>query len=174
MQALRLFFSPSGRLRPRPFALGAIALYVAGAASHGLTVPDVLVSGGLWPFAVVQAVLIWIWFGIHVRRLRDAGRPSGLAVGVGLLYALSVVLLLMLADAFFNASAIVATDANTTSALGLLLLSLIAATLSGAPHYDVAWLVVTILTAVAFVPPIVAIIFTVWTATRPGSEECHA
>src|ERR1700733_7995182 len=104
MEALRLVFSPSGRLGPLAFAYGAIAIYAAGAASQWLTLPDVLSRAGLWPFAAVQALLIWIWFVLHARRLHDAGRPAGLAAAAALLYALAVVLLLIVGASFFATS----------------------------------------------------------------------
>src|SRR5580704_6366816 len=97
MQGPRLLLSPNGRLRPQPFIYGAIAIYSLGAASHLLTAPDVMARLWLWPFAAAQAVLIWFWYALHAQRLHDAGRRSGLAVGVGLLYVLSIVLLVILA-----------------------------------------------------------------------------
>ncbi len=174
MQALRFLFSPSGRLRPRAFGFCAAAVYAAGVASQRLTVPDVIAWGGLWPFAIVQALLIWIWFSLHAKRLRDAGRTIGLAAGVSVLYALSVVLLLIVAAAFFNTAAVAATDANAASALGLVLLVSIVAILVGSPHYDFAWLMAAILTATGLLPVIVALVFTLWVATRPSSEKPDA
>jgi len=170
MQTLRFLFSPTGRLRPQPFVLAAIAVYLVGVASQFLTTPDIIVRGGLWLFAAVQALLIWIWFSLHAKRLRDAGHATGLALGVSLLYALSVVLLLIVVTAFFNTSIVAASDANTTSALGLLLLLSIVAALLGSAQYDFTWLVVTILTLMAFVPVIVALVLTLWAATRPSAE----
>ena len=170
MYALYFLFSPSGRLRPRAFAFAAIAVYVAGAASHWLTLPDVIARGGLWPFVAVQALLIWIWYALHAKRLRDAGRPAGLAAGVGLLYVLSIVLLIIVAASFFNTAGGEVSDPNAASALGLLLLVTILATLLGSPHYDFAWLIVAILTVMAVVPVVVALGFTLWTATRPSGE----
>ncbi len=64
MEALRFLFVPSGRLRPRPFVLAAIAVYVAGIGAQALTFPEMRLDG-LWPFAMVQAALIWIWFALH-------------------------------------------------------------------------------------------------------------
>ncbi len=171
MQALRFLFSPHGRLSPQSFAFAAVAVYAAGVASQWLTVPEVIARGGLWPFVAVQALLIWIWFALHAKRLRDAGRAVGLAAGVSLLYALSVVLLIIVAASFFNTLAGEVTDANTASALGLLLLVSIIAILLGSPHYDFAWLVVTVLTLLAFVPVIVAVMVTLWAATRPSGER---
>lgn len=167
MQALRFLFSPSGRLPPQAFALAVVVVYLAGAASHLLTAPEVIARGGLWPFVAAQALLVWIWFALHAKRLRDAGRTAGLAAGVSLLYALSVVLLIIIVASFYNALAGEVPDANTASALGLILLVSIVAILLGSPHYDLAWLMVAILLLIAFVPVIVAIIVSLWAATRP-------
>jgi site-specific recombinase len=43
----------------------------------------------------------------------------------------------------------------------------IVAILLGSPHYDLAWLMVAILLLIAFVPVIVAIVVSLWAATRP-------
>ena len=34
---------------------------------------------GPWLFAAAQALLIWVWYVLHAKRLRDAGRSVGLA-----------------------------------------------------------------------------------------------
>jgi uncharacterized membrane protein YhaH (DUF805 family) len=170
MRALRFLFSPIGRLPPQTFIPAAIAVYALGAASEGLTVPAVLTHAGLWPFALAQTLLIWLWFVLHAKRLRDAGRPIGLAAGGSLLYALAVVLLMIVAVAFVNTGAAV-TDANATNAGGLLLLASIIATLLGSPHYDLAWFMVTMLTTIALVPVLIALGCTVWAATRPREQK---
>ncbi len=171
MQGLRSFLSPRGRLAPRPFVVAALTVYLLGVASHFLTVPAVLARGGLWPFAAVQAALIWGWFTVHAKRLHDTGRTHGLAIGVAVLYALSIVLLLILAGAFFSTSDSVMHDPNATSALGLLLMLYIIANLLGSLHYDLAWLVVAILTAMAFLPIVIALGFTLWAAVQPRIAE---
>jgi len=171
MKALCFVFSPSGRLPAGPFVAAVAVVYVVGAASSLLTVPAVLAQSGPWPFAAVQAVLIWIWFALHARRLRDAGRGISLAAGVSVVYALGVALLLLLAVSFSATLAGPASDANTASALGLILLVSILAILVGAPHDDLGWLVVAILLAIAYVPVILAIAVTVWAATRASVER---
>jgi len=171
MQALRFLVSPNGRIRPQPFICGAIAVYLVGAASHLLTVPDVLGHAGLWPFVIVQGVLIWIWFVLHAQRLHDAGRGSGLAVGVALLYILSIALLLILAFGFFNTSDGLMANPNATGALGLILLLYIVSTLAGSSQYDLGWVVVAILTLMAFLPIIAALSLTLWAATRSSVPE---
>jgi uncharacterized membrane protein YhaH (DUF805 family) len=171
MQATRFLFSPNGRLRPAPFIYGAAAVYLTGAASHLLTTPHVITRAGLWPFIAAQILLIWVWFALHAKRLHDAGRSNGLAVGVAVLYALSVLLLLIVADSFFNTSDGPMMDANATSALGLILVLYIVSALAGSSQYDLAWAVVVILTFMAFVPIIAAVSLTIWSATRPSIAE---
>jgi uncharacterized membrane protein YhaH (DUF805 family) len=171
MQALRFLLSPSGRLKPQLFIYGALAIYLFGAASHFLTTPDVLRRGGLWPFIAVQLLLVWVWFCLHAKRLHDTGRSGGLALGIGLLYLLSVVLLLIVADGFFSTSAAPMADANAAGALWLLLVLTIASTLAGSAQYDLAWVVVAILTLMAFVPIVVALGFTAWLARRPTENQ---
>ena len=172
MPASSVLLSPSGRLRPQAFVYGALAVYAAGAASHLLTTPDVIRHAGLWPFVVAQAVLVWIWFVLHAKRLHDAGRGSGLAAGVGILYVLSVVLLMAIADSFFNTTDGLMGNAAAAGALELILLLYVIVTLVGSPHYDLAWLLVVALVLIGFVPVVVALIFSVWTARRP-SQEAH-
>jgi uncharacterized membrane protein YhaH (DUF805 family) len=169
MQALRFLFSPHGRLSPQPFAIAVIIIYLAGVASQALTVPDVIARAGLWPFVALQALLLWIWFALHAKRLRDAGRGIGLALGVGLLYALSVALLILVAASFVNAADM--PDANTAGALGLILFVSVVTILLGSPHYDIGWIVAAVLLITALVPVVVAVIFSAWTATRPHQDQ---
>ena len=108
------------------------------------------VGCGLSP--ATQVLLIWIWFVLHAKRLRDGGRPIGLAAGASVLYALSVALLLILAASFYVPLAGQMPDANSASALGLILLVSIVALLLGSPQYDLASVLVMILLVLAFVP----------------------
>jgi len=165
MQVLRFLFSPHGRLSPQPFMLAVIVVYVVGVATEALTVPQVIARAGLWPFVALQALLLWIWFALHAKRLHDAGRGFGLALGVGSLYALSVALLVIIAASFFNTADL--HDANTAGALGLILFVSVITLLLGSPNYDIGWIVVAALLIIAVVPVIVAAVFSVWAATRP-------
>jgi uncharacterized membrane protein YhaH (DUF805 family) len=171
MRALRLLFSPSGRLSPQPFIFAAAAVYVEAAASQFLTAPDVMARAGLWPFVVVQALLIWVWFAVHSKRLHDAGRGTGLATAAAILYTLSIALLIIIAAAFYGPLEGQVPDANTAGALGLILFVWVVAILLGAPHYDLAWLVVAVLVLIALVPIGLAVAVTLWAASRPSSEK---
>jgi uncharacterized membrane protein YhaH (DUF805 family) len=171
MQALPLIVSPSGRLSPRPFIVAAAAVYVLGVVSQWLTLPEVLDRIGLWAFVAVQVLLVWAWYTLHAKRLHDAGRSAGPAAGVALLYALAVALLIIVAASFFNTATAQTPDANSASTLGLILLVMVLATLSGAPQGDLAYVMVAVLTALALVPPIVAVAFTVWAARLPAQTD---
>lgn len=173
MHALQFFLSPAGRLRPRVFVLGALTIYAVGAVSQYLTAPGILLRAGLWPFAMLQAALIWAWFVLHAKRLRDTGRGIGLAVGASGFYALSVVLLLIVAGAVLHTSTIAGADVNAASALGLILLVAIITILFTSPHYDFSPAIVGLLTAMALAPIVMAAATTLWAATRSSSEECE-
>jgi hypothetical protein len=169
--SLVAIFSPGGRLRPRPFILGIAAVYAAGLASHWLTTPDATARMGLWAFSAVQAVLTWLWFVLHAKRLRDAGLTDGLARAVALLYALSIVFLLILAMNFFTGSAGLMGNAGATSALELILFLYIIQTLAGSIPHDLGSIVIGVMTLFALLPVIVALFFTLWTATRPSMQK---
>lgn len=172
MAAVLSIISPQGRLRPQPFLAAVAAVYITGALSHWLTVPDVIARVGLWAFAGAQAALTWLWFVLHAKRLHDAGRSEGLAIAVALLYVLSLVLLLLLATNFFAGSEPDSLgNASATSALELILLLYIVMTLMGPMQYDLTWIVVVLLTLFAFVPVLVALFFTLWTATRTSAAK---
>jgi hypothetical protein len=170
MQALVSLLSPTGLLRPGAFIAAAIVVYVAGAASHLLTAPDLIVRAGPWPFAATQALLIWLWFAVHSKRLRDAGLSAGLAAGVSLLYALSVILLVIVEASFASAISGQTPDAKAASGLELILVVAIIAVLLQSSHYDLTWLVVAILLAIEFIPMALAIGTTIWAATRPSRQ----
>lgn len=169
MHTLRFLFSPSGRLPPQAFAFAVVVVYLAGAASQWLTGPDLIQRAGLWPFVAAQLLLIWVWFALHAKRLRDAGRGIDLPVAIALLYALSVALLVIVAVGFVNSATAASLDANRSSALGLILFVSVIVALLGSPQYDLAWLMVTALTAMALLPVILAIVCTLWAATRPSA-----
>ena len=171
MHQLISFLSPQGRLRPQPFITSIAVVYVVGAASHWLTLPDVTARVELLPFAAAQALLTWIWFILHAKRLHDAARGYGLAIAVALLYLLSLVLLLILATNFLAGSESTLGNASATSALELILLLHIIITLAGSLHYDLTSIVVGILTLCAFAPILIALVFTLWTATRTSAQQ---
>jgi len=94
MDSLTTMFSASGRLAPKPFMLGALAVYVGGFLSQLLLNSQVTQHANVIPFVLAQIALAWTWYALHVRRLRDAGRGVGAAVVLTIVYVLAIVLLL--------------------------------------------------------------------------------
>ena len=170
MQTLRFLFSPTGRLEPRAFVFAAIVVYALGVAAQWLTMPDILLRAGIWPFAVARALLVWAWYVLHARRLHDAGRPVDLAAGAALLYGLSIVLLLIVTIGYFKPYA-GAVDPNATAALNIILLIMVVSALTQSASHDVGALIVTVLMVLALLPVIVAVAVTLWAATRPSGAE---
>jgi uncharacterized membrane protein YhaH (DUF805 family) len=172
MQALHFLFSPSGRLRPQLFVWAVIVIYIAGLAAQWLTAPYVLKRIGIAPFAIAQILLIWMWFALHAKRLRDGGRRIGLAVGASVLYALGIVLLLVLGAGFIDLGPGGDWGPAGSTALGLIVLLSVIGILLHTANYDLIWPVVAgFLTVMALLPPIVALAVTVWAATRPSVAE---
>ena len=74
----------------------------------------------------------------------------------------------MVAASFVDRSTADEGGPNATSALALILLVWITAILSNSAGYDLVWVVVAILTVLAFLPSIVVLAVTLWAATRPS------
>jgi uncharacterized membrane protein YhaH (DUF805 family) len=160
--------STSGRLAPLPFAVAVLTFYIVSFGSQILLSPSVTQWAGVWAFALMQAVLIWIWIVLHANRLRDAGRPTGLAVGVACVYALEVVLLVFLVwlilSAGFNRPDEAAANA---SILHLFVIIYLLAALTGDPSLGQPQLWMVGLVALMVLPVLVAICFSFWAGTRP-------
>ena len=172
MEMLRLLFSPSARLRPQPFVLAVIAVYITGLAVQWLTAPDVLKRIGIVPFALVQIALIWMWFSLHAKRLRDGGERTDLAVGAGVLYALGIVLLLVLGAGFIDPGRDGDWGPTGSAALGLIVVVVVIGTLLDTANYGaISFLIAGFLTVMALLPVIVALAITVWAATRPSGAD---
>ena len=169
MGVLSLLFSHSGRLQQRPFVVAAVLVYLASFLSQTLLSVPVTSRAGLWPFAIVQALLVWAWVVIHIKRLRDAGKSPGLAVGIASLYALALVLLLLVM------AMITASDSRSSDFLmtgqGLIqlfaVLYIIGAVLGSSEFGVLAYWLFGFL-ALLLLPLVVAIGFSIWTGTRPS------
>jgi len=170
MRTLRLLFSPSGRLERQAFVLAAIGVYAAGVASQWFTAPGVITRGGIWPFALAQVLLTWVWFSLHAKRLHDADRSVGLAASAAILYFLTVLLLLSLLGTFLDGATRQTGDINATSAMTLILFVWIIAVLTAPPSTNFYWLGIVVF-VVAVSPIIFAMAVTLWAATGPSAEE---
>ena len=169
MDALTFLTSTQGRLAPKPFALGVLAVWAAGVAAQWLLSGEVMVRAGLWPFIAVQAALIWIWLVLHIRRLRDAGQGPAGAIGIALIYALSIGLMLMLVAFFTNPDAVETqrvgeNPAGDAASATLLVLFLFAIVFK--PDFGVFTTILKGLILIAFVPAVISLLFSIRTGMR--------
>jgi uncharacterized membrane protein YhaH (DUF805 family) len=167
MDLLNLFTTTQGRLARKPFWLGLIAIYVAGFAGQALLDGPVRARAGLTPFAVAQAVLLWAWLAIHIKRLRDAGQGPAGAIGVAVIYALALALLLMLIAFLTNPNAPPGEAERSAgdAAFGLMLLVIIFGLLFS-PDFGTFMTILKVLIFIACLPALVSLVFSVVTGAR--------
>lgn len=160
--------SPSGRLARQPFAIAVIAVYFLGLASQGLLIKPVIDLAAFFPFILLHGVLLWVWFVIHAKRLRDAGRGIGTAIGIAIVNVLSMLFLLMVIS--FLASPTAGPGSETAgSVLGTwVVLIFLIEIISGAPH--LGWLarILLVIVGIAMIPVLLAVGFSIWVSTRPS------
>jgi uncharacterized membrane protein YhaH (DUF805 family) len=167
--ALLPTISPAGRLGSGAFALAVAAVYVVSFLSQALLSVHVTSRVGLWPFAVLQAALIWTWYVLHVRRLRDAGRTSGAALGIAILYAMMIVLVLLVMAMLTASETSTAPIREGQSLLQLFAVVFFILMLIGNPDSGVAgaWLMAFGLLLLA--PIAISLGFSIWAGARPGT-----
>jgi hypothetical protein len=166
--SLRTLVSSTGRLAPLPFGVAVVAIYLMSFGSQVLLSPPVTGRLGVWAFTLVQAGLIWVWVVLHSRRLHDCGRPTGLATGIALIYALEVVLLVILVWLILTAGFARPEDADQeVSIMKLFVFVYLLALLTGDPTLGGLSYWIAGIVALLFVPVVIALWFSLWAATRP-------
>jgi uncharacterized membrane protein YhaH (DUF805 family) len=163
--------SQTGRLARGPFILWVIAVYAVSFVSQMLLSAPVTGRVSVLPFVLVQIVLIWCWIVLHRRRLRDAGRPAGIAIGIAMIYALEMVLLTLL---IWIVSAPAGTSIFADEGAGvfhLFAFLYLLAVLTGDSNLGALQMWLMGFAVVMLFPILVAICFSVWTATRPSRSS---
>jgi len=156
------------RLAPRPFLFGALAVYALSFASQVLLSPPVTATFSVVPFVLAQAVLIAIWLWLHMQRLRDAGRGSGLAVGIAAVYALEVVLFALLIWLILSSAGTADGGAGRDAPiLHLFVILYFLSLMTGDPSLGAlqAWMMGFLV--LMALPVVIGVVFSIWTATRP-------
>jgi hypothetical protein len=164
--SLRALLSPAGRLGPRPFAIAVIVLYAAIFASQMLLSSPVTARGGVWPFAVAQALLIWLWIVLHRRRMRDAGRPTGLVIGVALAYAIEIILIVTMA--WLILASATNSSGEKVTVLHVFLFFYLLGLMSGDPQFGALTVWLYGFVVLLLVPIVAAFGLSLWAATRPS------
>jgi hypothetical protein len=160
----------SGRMAPRPFAFGAAGIYLVSFLSQFLLAQPVMALASVAPFLAVQIPVAWMWYALHAKRLRDAGRSTDTALALAVLYLLAILLLVL---ATVAANALGSGDGVDTKPLAavfqvFLLLFLIGTVLSD-PNLSMFGYVILGALIVVMLPIVIAIAFSVWAGTRPSA-----
>jgi uncharacterized membrane protein YhaH (DUF805 family) len=172
MASLPAFLSASGRIAPKPFALGAAAVYVASFLSQFLLAAPVTARASVVPFLLLQIVVAWFWYSLHVRRLRDAGRPTGSAIALTILYALAIVLLLLVMLAIDAPGQPTGPETTPyTNVFQVFLVFFLIGMILGDPNLGMFGYVMLGVIALVLLPIVIAIGFTIWVGTRPRVPE---
>lgn len=169
MDPLALFLSSSGRLGARSFAVAVILIYLAGFASQALLSGSAVARAGLWPFALTQGLLTWVWYAVHAKRLRDAGHGTGSAVGIALLYALAIVLLLLIVAFFLGVGGEADDNAPPSSIIGFFVVLYLIGVLFSAADLGFFTVLITCLIVIALAPALIAFGYSIYAGTRPSA-----
>ncbi len=164
MESLAHWFSPFGRMAPKPFARRVLVVYGAALLSQILMSPPVMLLAGLVPFALVQALASWAWLCLHAKRLRDAGHDIGPALAIAGLYALAIALLLLMVALLPPLA-----DTGQTAeggAADILVVSRLIAVATGDPALGLFAYVAAGMLALIVTPMVIAIAFSIWAGTR--------
>ena len=170
MELLALFFSPSGRIAAKPFAIGVVVVYLLAFLSQFLLAAPLMARGGLFAFIALQAAITWAWYSLHAKRLRDTGRAVTPAVALAVLYALAVPLFLLVMAATMTpapAATPPAGDAPRTVFDFILFLFILSAVFSD-PGLGIFGYIILLVLLLVMLPFLIALGFSIWLATRPS------
>jgi uncharacterized membrane protein YhaH (DUF805 family) len=154
-----------------PFVLAVTAVYVVSFASQVLLAAPVTVRVSVVPFVLVQVALIWLWIVLHQRRLRDAGRPVGTVIGVALVYVLEIVLLVLLVWLMLASAGPTGGASTDASIFHLFIILYLLGMMTGDPNLGGLQIWLMGFAAVMLLPVVIAVGFSVWTATRPSTTS---
>jgi uncharacterized membrane protein YhaH (DUF805 family) len=161
----------TSRLARGRFTFAVIVVYALSFVSQMLLSAPVTARTSVAPFALVQIVLIAAWVVLHRRRLRDAGRPAGIAIGIAIIYALEMVLLTLLIWIVSAPSGSSTFADDGAGVFHLFAFVYLLGALSGDANLGVLQVWLIGFAVVMFLPILIAICFSVWTATRPSQPS---
>jgi uncharacterized membrane protein YhaH (DUF805 family) len=165
MDSLALFFSASGRIARKPFAICVAVVYVLIFASQLLLSPAVTLRLNVLPFALLQGALTFAWYALHAKRLRDGGYRTGVVVGLAILYAMSVVLFILLIELVLGVN--LGSGKNSGSDFAsLVLVIFLVAMFTGEPGIGLFFYLATVILVLIFIPLLIATGFSFWAGAR--------
>lgn len=165
-------FIPSGDLEQGPYLRSLIALVIGAILSHLLTAPVVTAQLGLLPFVVTQLALIWWWYALIVKRLRNAERSFLGATAVAIINLFALLLLSVMLVLQFSDTSAGAAGPYIPASISLLIYPFVflfnAAT---GPSPNSQDLQVSLLALAVLAPLVLTIFYSLWAAAQPS--ELH-
>jgi uncharacterized membrane protein YhaH (DUF805 family) len=89
--------SAKGAIKPWPFAIAVSGIYVVNLVLSNYLNLGFLARGGIIPFLLLQGLLTWFWYMLHAKRLADAGRGTGVAKTIAIIFLLFISLVALIA-----------------------------------------------------------------------------
>jgi hypothetical protein len=175
MGAMRLWFSPQGRLSPGDFARTIVPFYVVALLSWALLSDPVRVRLGLPIFALAQAVLIWCWFAIHRKRARDANAKRWILITATVAYAISILFVVLFILETYRVGDVEGSNRAMREAplvqFYLVLLSIYAFQLLSAWDFDLLMWEIKFAVLVPYLPSIFCFAYSIWLARQPTAPD---
>lgn len=170
MDPLALLFSRSGQIARQPFAIAIVGVYLAGFFSQSLLGEPTLSKAGVWPFAILQGGLVWMWTVLHMKRLRDAGRSPGVPVAFACIYVIALLAVIAIVLSIMMGSS----GSNETPGGGnlipfLFVIYLFAALFGGLQMNALAYLLMAF-AMLLFTPVLIGFGYSLWVGTRPSER----
>jgi uncharacterized membrane protein YhaH (DUF805 family) len=164
---------PSGDLKQGPYLRSLVALLIGAILSHMLTAPLVTAQLGLVPFVVTQLALLWWWFALIVKRLRDAERSFLGVTAVALIDLFALLLLAVMLVLQFSDTSAGAAAPYLPASLSLLIYPFVFLfNLVTGPVANTQDLQVALLALFVLAPLLLTIFYSLWAAAQPS--ELHA
>jgi uncharacterized membrane protein YhaH (DUF805 family) len=165
--------TPTGDLEQGPYTRALIGLVIGAILSNMLSAPAITAALGIWPFVVTQLALLWFWFALTAKRLRNAERSVLGVTAVALIAVIAIVLLSVILALQFTDTSAGAAAPWVPASFGtliypfVLLFNLIAGPPAAAQDVTVA-----VLSAFTVAPLLLMIWYSAWAALQPS--ELHA
>lgn len=163
---------PSGDLKQGPYLRSLVALLIGAILSHMLTAPAVTAQLGLVPFVVTQVALLWWWFALIVKRLRDAERSFLGVTAVALIDLFALLLLAVMLVLQFSDTSAGAAAPYLPASLSLLIYPFVFLfNLLTGPVANTQDVQVAVLALFVVAPLLLTIFYSLWAAAQPS--ELH-
>jgi hypothetical protein len=164
---------PSGDLERGPYTRALIGLLIGAVLSNMLSAPAITASFGLWPFVVTQFALLWFWFALTAKRLRNAERSVLGVAAVALIGAIAIVLIVVMLVLQYNDPGATVAGPYLPASLGILIYPLVVLlNIATGPSANPQDATIAVLAAFTLAPVLLLFWYSAWAALQPS--ELHA